>query len=493
MDSAQKLVRVYAPTRVIGAFEIWLIGDFGSAAAALVLQTKPKVCQTQTCRSPKPWAPCLQKIFLQHRVFGLLPRHSTATYDALMRLSRFEQMDWLRYAGLFTLACVGMPLVIDSSNALSFAIVSAWLRGDVMPPGINRSDVGALMGWWVAYCVFGFCYWFATADLGRPKAAWKRIPLLVLMSSAAVAISWFSQSGLSGILLMVIAGVLPWLLPIGVAVIWLIGQNFSLLPIFLGLQDAGGEPLYLWFDAILQSFLYLGFSSFTFTTSYVTKGQAQAREEQRRLNAELRATRALLAESSRVAERVRIARELHDLVGHHLTALTLNLEVASHMVTGVAHEKVRQAQSVAKLLLSDVREVVSQLREDSDIDFVGALTTLIEGVPTPKVHLDISGYLPIDDARRAHLLLRCAQEILTNTIRHARAENLWWRFTNDEAGHELIFESRNDGVGMDRFKAGNGLNGMQERLNEFGGSMSINTAPGRGFSLRVSIPMEAKP
>lgn len=410
-----------------------------------------------------------------------------------MRLSRFEQMDWLRYAGLFTLACVGMPLVKESWSLLNADIVIAWFRRAPMPEDVGREEVSALMGWWVSYLVCGLSYWYATLDLGVVKSVWKRLPLLISMSVAAVAVSWFSQSGLSGILLMVIAGVLPWLLPIWVAVIWLIGQNFSLLPIFLGLEDdVTGEPAYLWSEAILQSFLYLGFSSFAFATSYVTKGQAQAREEQRRLNAELRATRALLAESSRVAERVRIARELHDLVGHHLTALTLNLEVASHLVGGVAHEKVRQAQSVAKLLLSDVREVVSQLRDDSDIDLGTALHTLVEGVPTPTVHLDLPEQFQIDDARRAHVLLRCAQETLTNTIRHARAENLWWRFAIDEQSNNLVFESRNDGVGVEGFTAGNGLTGMQERIREVGGNMQVKTAPGRGFSLRVWIPMEVK-
>lgn len=409
-----------------------------------------------------------------------------------MRISRFEHMDWLRYAGLFTLACVGMPLVIESWKHLSASIIAAWISGGALPESISREEVRDLVGWWVSYAVFGISYWYVTADLGVSKRMWRRLPLLVAMCVAAVAISWFSQSGLSGILLMVIAGVLPWCLPIWVAVIWLIGQNFSLVPIFLALEDPAGEPLYLWFDAILQSFLYLGFSSFTFATSYVTKGQASAREEQRRLNAELRATRALLAESSRVAERVRIARELHDLVGHHLTALTLNLEVASHLVGGVAHDKVRQAQSVAKLLLSDVREVVSQLRDDSDIDLGSALHTLVEGVPTPTVHLDLPDHFQIDDARRAHVLLRCAQETLTNTIRHARAENLWWRFNFDEVLGEIIFESRNDGVGVEGFSAGNGLNGMQERIREVGGNMQVNTAPGRGFSLRVWIPMEVK-
>jgi len=409
-----------------------------------------------------------------------------------MRVSRFEHMDWLRYAGLFTLACVGMPLVIESSTILSPGVLGAWLRHSALPEGVPREAVTNLVGWWVSYAVFGVCYWYVTAGLGVATRMWHRLPLLVAMCSAAIAISWFSESGLSGILLMLVAGVLPWLLPMWVGVIWLIGQNFSLVPVFLAIEDPSGEPTYLWFDAILQSFLYLGFSSFTFATSYVTKGQAQAREEQRRLNAELRATRALLAESSRVAERVRIARELHDLVGHHLTALTLNLEVASHLVGGTAHDKVRQAQSVAKLLLSDVREVVSQMRDDSDIDLGSALRTLVEGVPTPLVHLDVPDVFHIDDARRAHVLLRCAQETLTNTIRHARAENLWWRFGLDADAGGIVFSSRDDGVGVEGFSAGNGLNGMQERIEEVAGEMQISTAPGRGFSLRVWIPMEVK-
>ena len=62
-------------------------------------------------------------------------------------------------------------------------------------------------------------------------------------------------------------------------------------------------------------------------------------------------------------ERRRIARELHDLVGHHLTALTLNLEVVTHLVDGKVLGHVQQAHSLAKLLLADVREVVSEMRD----------------------------------------------------------------------------------------------------------------------------------
>ena len=104
-----------------------------------------------------------------------------------------------------------------------------------------------------------------------------------------------------------------------------------MVPVFEGL---GLTPPF----AILQALMYVGYSSFTFITGFVARQQASAREEQRRLNAELRATRALLAESSRMSERLRISRELHDLLGHHLTALSLNLEVAGHLTEGKAQE-----------------------------------------------------------------------------------------------------------------------------------------------------------
>lgn len=119
---------------------------------------------------------------------------------------------------------------------------------------------------------------------------------------------------------------IPWLLPLRVGVLWLVLSQLAVLPVFYYLR-----PDFTLFAALMQSLLYGGFSMFIFVTSLVARQQTDAREEQRRLNAELRATRALLAESARINERTRISRELHDLLGHHLTALSLNLEVAGHI------------------------------------------------------------------------------------------------------------------------------------------------------------------
>src|SRR5690606_8603905 len=147
----------------------------------------------------------------------------------------------------------------------------------------------------------------------------------------------------------------------------------------------------------------------------------QAREDQRRLNAELRATRALLAESARVNERTRISRELHDLLGHHLTALSLNLEVAGHMVQGKALEHVNQAHTLARLLLSDVREEVCRLRADIEIYMAPTLQPLVDTADWLLIALEMPTPFLLVDPERAHVLLRCTQEIITNAVRHAQA------------------------------------------------------------------------
>ena len=170
--------------------------------------------------------------------------------------------------------------------------------------------------------------------------------------------------------------------------------------------------------------LYAGFCMFVFVTSLVARQQAQAREDQRRLNAELRATRALLAESARVNERTRISRELHDLLGHHLTALSLNLEVAGHLVEGRAQEHVNQAHTLARLLLSDVREAVSRLRTDDAIDMAATLLPLADHVAGLRIRMEMPQPFLLDDPERAHVLLRCTQEIITNAVRHAQAHLL---------------------------------------------------------------------
>ena len=333
--------------------------------------------------------------------------------------ARIQHTRLLRYAGLFTWAMVGLPLLYF------------WLRPQQVGGGENLA-----MPWqgWVAYLAFGAGYVWLTRNLGGRRRSAADYLLLLVLTVAALGVSYFSGTGMGSVLLMVAACVFPWLLPLPLGVVWLLVSQLAVAPVFI--RWLGFPPM----EALMQSMLYAGFSGFVFVVSLVALQQAQAREEQRRLNAELRATRALLADSARVNERTRISRELHDLLGHHLTALSLNLEVAGHLSEGRVREHVQQAHTLARLLLTDVREAVSQLREGGAIDLGAALRPLAENVPKLAIEMDIEQPLTVDDPERAHVLLRCAQEAITNAVRHAGASRLWLAARRD--GHNIVLSAR---------------------------------------------------
>ena len=383
--------------------------------------------------------------------------------------ARISHTRLLRYAGLFTWAVVGLPLLYS------------WLAPHL--GAVDEELALRPMPWqgWLSYLAFGGGYAWLTRHLGGRGRQPADYLLLLVLTLAALGVSYFNGSGLGSVLLMVAACVLPWLLPLPLGVAWLLASQLAVAPVFI--RWLGFPPL----EALMQSMLYAGFSGFVFIVSLVALQQAQAREEQRRLNAELRATRALLADSARVNERTRISRELHDLLGHHLTALSLNLEVAGHLSEGRVKEHVQQAHTLARLLLTDVREAVSQLREGGAIDLGAALRPLAENVPKLAIHMDIEQPLTVDDPERAHVLLRCAQEAITNVVRHADAGQLWLRARRE--GQNVVLQVRDDGRGSDQVAPGNGLRGLGERLRQHGGRLDIASRRGQGFQLTITLPV----
>jgi len=377
---------------------------------------------------------------------------------------KYRPIELLRYTGLFAWLCASIPLFL----------MPYWYEE---PLGMNQ-----YLAWWLMHLAFGLTYWIQVRSLPIRSSLSLRLVTVSILTICALGVSMMAETALGGILLLIVAGLLPWMLPAAAAMSWLIGQNVLLVAVVSNIPDFSFSA------AAVTGGLFLGISLFAFMSGVVALRQHIARDALRKVNSELRATQALLAENTRIAERVRIARELHDLVGHHLTALTLNLEVATHLVDGRALEHVQQAHSLAKLLLADVREVVNDMRVNDQVDLAAALRTLVSGVPEPMIHLDLPAELAMTDPRRAQVLLRCAQEMITNSVRHARAKNLWISLLQDAEGEVLT--ARDDGRGVNNVETGNGLNGMAERLRQLGGELKIESSPGAGFSLRAWIPVE---
>lgn len=250
---------------------------------------------------------------------------------------------------------------------------------------------------------------------------------------------------------------------------------------FLGAQRPP-RPVYILIQCLMFPMILL----FSYCLGLLGATEWRNRRELARINAELKATQQLQAESARMAERVYISRELHDTIGHHLAALSVNLQLASHLSKGEAAAPIREAHLIARTLLADVREVVSSLREDASIDLRAALQTMASGIRHPIIHIEINDELKDADPLQAHTLFRCAQEIITNTIRHAGANNLWLTLERDETGISL--RARDDGQGAEAVQPGNGLRGMRERVEDSGGRMKLEARRGAGFSAEIFLP-----
>jgi signal transduction histidine kinase len=325
--------------------------------------------------------------------------------------------------------------------------------------------------WNGVYLSFGALF---ALDLRRPH-----LLLLGLASATALALVLLRCNGYEGALLALVAMQLGTRVSRTVGMAWILGQT-----LLLGIADAlTFNPRSAWL--LLPP--YLGLQLVAFFVFNAMAREVAARTALAASNAELRGVGQILADSSRMAERLRITQELHDALGHHLTALSLHLEAALQLTQGAAHASVTTAQSLARRLLSDVREIVAESRARDGVSLADALQTLVDSVPRPRIHLDVPPGLRTPDPERAHTLLRCAQEIVTNAARHSGAENLWICVRCE--GESLRIEARDDGRGSAGADGGFGIRGMRERVTRAGGELRVVTEPGRGFEVTALLPV----
>lgn len=301
---------------------------------------------------------------------------------------------------------------------------------------------------------------------------------LAVQAVAALGLMLHVGNPVISVLFIVTVSQLPTFFSLRVCLVAVVGFLLGLL----------GLSALVWQEAnpLSRSLLYTSLMLFAVFTADQARREQRGREELVRLNSELRATQHLLSDTARQSERLSIARDLHDTLGHHLTALSIQLEIASHLCDGAAKVQVEKAQQVAKLLLADVRAAVSELRESSALDLRAALDELLSGVPNLAIRLEMPADLRVDDAARAETLLRVAQEVITNTLRHADASELLIRLHLE--GERLHLDARDNGRGAALLQAGNGLRGLKERVQALGGQFAFDSAPGAGFSVQLELP-----
>jgi len=367
----------------------------------------------------------------------------------------------LRAAGIGTWVFLGLP-ILDSSTRSGESLTG-----------------GRWVAWLVLFLVFGPAFWFSSSPAKRSSPV--RLVALLVETVATLGMTGLLQNYFVGFLLVIVSWQLALVLPLLAACVWTALDSFLLI-YFL-------EPHYHMGWRWGGTAAFLGFQVFALVTAAMAKSESLAREDLARINAELASTRELLRESSKTGERLRIARELHDILGHHLTALCLHLEAARHSSVEQAHTAMGKALATSKQLLADLRSVVSSLRETDEIDLRQALTSLTENLPRIKLHLSMPNQLHITDSARAHAVLRCVQEVTTNTLKHSDASNLWIALRVEEDAIEI--EVHDDGQSAANGHSGTGISSMRHRLEELGGGLALNPNREAGFGLRAWLPAKS--
>lgn len=209
--------------------------------------------------------------------------------------------------------------------------------------------------------------------------------------------------------------------------------------------------------------------------------------EQARQNAELRLTQAEVKRLARVAERERIARDLHDVLGHTLSMIAVKSELAERLVDRDrerAREEIRSMGESAREALADVRKAIGGYQHQTLEETLEHMRLSLRAADIdPDIEVDDDIDLPAQTQGMLALILR---EAVTNVIRHSQARHC--RIRIEASNGELSLAVEDDGGGRIRMD-GNGIQGMRARIESLGGTLTIGA--GGSASLHASIPRES--
>lgn len=377
----------------------------------------------------------------------------------MKRTKRTERSQWI--SGIASIAVVVAPVL--------------WV-GFQQPA---RFAEARSIAWFLTVAAFTAIF---SLPLLRPQPASRVLPIQLTQAALALLANWLLPMAIPGVAL---TGILLALVAAGhaqlerrLAFALMAGQTVALFAIY---RWSGGWPLEIALSAALAyGVLQLALQSM-WRLAILERSRRIALEG---AMAELRSTQAMLEATARSAQRVEFARDLHDVVGHHLVALGLQLDAAIAEAPAAAGEdgpaaRLTRARQLVRLLLADVREVVRELREERAVDLRAALLALASEGPGPRVEVRIAPDAPGMTSEIANALLRAAQEAVTNARKHADASTIAVELEADR----LVV--RDDGRGMGGTADGYGLRGMRERCAAVGCELTIEPAGGAGTQLTI--------
>ncbi len=205
---------------------------------------------------------------------------------------------------------------------------------------------------------------------------------------------------------------------------------------------------------------------------------------------QLIAAREQLANLAVTEERLRFARDLHDLLGQSLSVLVLKSELVSKQLPKdtdeATRQEVRDIASVARKSLNDVRDAVAGYRLPTLQAEISSARTALRAAGIGLLVEDDLGAVP---AEQDGVLAWCLREAVTNVVKHSGAKRCEVKLSH--GGGSANLEVADDGHGAASFNGGSGLAGMRERVQLVGGSMNVGSENGGGLRVRVSVPQPA--
>lgn len=210
---------------------------------------------------------------------------------------------------------------------------------------------------------------------------------------------------------------------------------------------------------------------------------------QQRANFMLQRANDQIEHLAQVAERERIARDLHDLLGHTLTVITIKSELANRLFTldpQRSRQEMLEVEETARKALADVREAVVGYRSEG---FAAEISRARRTLTAAGVSLATT-LAPVDlTPAETNVLCLCVREAVTNIVRHAGAKTCTVQLVRTDAGLRMTIEDDGSGVSA---REGNGLRGMRERVQGLEGHMRISAAKGNGTQLSIELPWSAE-
>jgi signal transduction histidine kinase len=376
---------------------------------------------------------------------------------------------------------------------LAVLVVIDLVLAFTLPPGVlHLGDYLALAAASLAYLLIGIYGWRTWERARQPGVALAYFA--VQLSLGAFIVYW--GYGSAWLLLLPLASQSIELPRRGTLLVCLLLEAIIALPGLLparllasGLVQAEGLAA----DTFLTCLEFAMALVFVLLFSEVVARERQARAELDEAHQRLGEYAVQAEDLATIQERYRLAREIHDSLGHHLTAINVHLEAARTFLDsqpGQAADALDKAQSLTREGLAEVRRSVAALRASplEGHSLPEALASAVDeyrrvGLPT---ELAVTGDpRPLSPAAR-HALFRAAQEGLTNARKHAQASRAEVTLDYGDGWVRLVVQD--DGQGAAQTGGGFGLLGVRERVQLLGGRVAIRTAPGEGFTLHVEVP-----